>query len=352
MSKSSRTFTSKFGHHLMVIITVSQATISCKTAEDNGSVKDVGLINAVKSESMVVYEDQGKVYLRNCKPLTSKPIRACASSEAPRSMLAEDYINKLPYNVTPYTRDEQSLAALNEFIETTRSAAQAGNQQAAQTLSKLELIKKNLEMVLKIRKDLASQQMDLTYYEYHDEFAKLLMPFYPNGSPENGGSGSDPNPTTPVPTDPGRAPSGAISEVPIGTMFKFRYNERTGEDLMTGYVLQTFFSRGSNRYGSHTFKYQMPLGCLSLADNLGAFPQITAGMTASLIGNEVIQRTIAVSASKTVSGTENLLTLRTETGYEFQIECYSFIQGNVDFSVAPTVIGFLLRFAELSRGSN
>jgi hypothetical protein len=87
------------------------------------------------------------------------------------------YLYKLPYDVGPYQRDQASLVLVSKSLQDARNALAAGNQAAAATVERLEPVKINLEKLLAIRDNLTAQQQDLTYYEYNDEFSKLLLPF-------------------------------------------------------------------------------------------------------------------------------------------------------------------------------
>jgi hypothetical protein len=151
--------------------------LSCKTSDKQSSLQDIGVINASKSEVGVVYEDNGTVYYKRCKPPTANPNRNCASEKQPQSMRLDEYIYKLPYDVGTLERTDQAMAMIAKSVDDARAAVQAGNQAAAETLKVIEPRKLNLEAILRIRDALGAQNRDLTYYEYNKEFEKITAPF-------------------------------------------------------------------------------------------------------------------------------------------------------------------------------
>ena len=157
---------------------------SCRTQSPNqySAAKDVGVIDAAKGTMQVVYEEQGKVYLKNCKPVTTPPLtRSCDSDKAPEDLGLDYYLNNLPYDTGSYDRNEsnleKNLIVVSKLLSDATAAVAGGNQLAANTVRILTPIKGNLEFVVKIRGNLKQEQRDLTYYEYHDEFLKLKKPF-------------------------------------------------------------------------------------------------------------------------------------------------------------------------------
>jgi hypothetical protein len=190
--------------------------LSCRsTANQNASGKDIGLVNAADAKSGVLYEEQGKVYFKMCKPVVMSPKRDCSSDEAPKVMPLADYLYKLPFDVGAYQRDDQALQSLTKAVQDARAAVAAGNQAAANTLTKIESFKLNLETILKVRDGLAANNQDLTYYEYQDEFDKLVSPFL-NGSGRGGVGGTPPNGRHATYPDE----SDASVDIPAGTIFR------------------------------------------------------------------------------------------------------------------------------------
>ena len=159
------------------LMSISILFFACRTSNSASTEKDVGAVNTAKGESLVVYQDQGVVYLKNCKPVVVPPTRSCASEGPPQSMKLDQYIDKLPYDVGTYKRDDNSLAIVTKMVEDAHRAADAGNQQAAETLKTIEPIKDNLAMILKIRDALNFANNDLTVYEYDKDYGKILKPF-------------------------------------------------------------------------------------------------------------------------------------------------------------------------------
>jgi hypothetical protein len=159
------------------LMSISILFFACKTSNSASTGKDVGAVNIAKGESLVLYQDQGVVYLKNCEPVVVPPTRSCASEGPPLSMKLAQYIDKLPYDVGTYKRDDNSLAIVTKMFEDAHRAADAGNQQAAETLKTIEPIKDNLAMILKIRDALNFANNDLTVYEYDKDYVKILKPF-------------------------------------------------------------------------------------------------------------------------------------------------------------------------------
>lgn len=182
-------------NHIIAIsfAVISVATMSCKTPRQTGesSVKDIGVVNTADARTLVLYEDQDKVYLKVCKPPLAPPLtRDCPSDETPKFLSLDNYLYKLPFNVGPYQRDQQGLSLVTKALQDARNAVAGGNQNALPTVERLEPIRLNLEKLLSVSNDLKAQQQDLTYYEYQDEFSKLLIPFGDSGG--GGGGGSTP----------------------------------------------------------------------------------------------------------------------------------------------------------------
>lgn len=151
--------------------------------ESPSSIKDAGLVNTQDGSTKVIYADQNKVYLKVCKPTLAPPLtRNCPSDATPKYLDLATYLYKLPYDVGPYQRDDQGLSFVTKALQDANNAVAGGNQSAVPTVEKLTPIKLNLEKILKISKDLNAPQQDLTYYEYQDEFQKLLSPFGDTGS--------------------------------------------------------------------------------------------------------------------------------------------------------------------------
>ncbi len=166
--------------------------ISCKTptTENNSSLRDVGLIDSMAAKSLVLYGDGNLVLLKTCKELSVSPVtRDCASDIPPRSMSANDFIAKLPFDVGSYPRNDESITVVANFLETAKTAAQAGNESAKATVKKLEQIEKNLKIIRSVRLSLTDKQNSLTYFEYQDEFQKLLAPFGVNPTKDASNNG-------------------------------------------------------------------------------------------------------------------------------------------------------------------
>lgn len=164
------------------------ATISCKTRSQAGdsSVKDIGVVNTSDARTLVIYEDGDKVYLKVCRPPLAPPLtRACPSNETPKFLQLSVYLERLPYPVDPYQRNEAGLSLVTKALEDAQQAVAAGNQSAQAAVDRLGPIKLNLEKIQSISDHLKATQQDLTYYEYQDEFSELLVPF--GGSGGSGG---------------------------------------------------------------------------------------------------------------------------------------------------------------------
>jgi formylglycine-generating enzyme required for sulfatase activity len=181
----------KFG----IAFTAAAAAVSCKTTPAS-STKDIGVVNTQDATTKVLYSDQNKVYLKVCKPPLAPPLtRDCASDEVPKYLELDYYIFKLPYDVGPYQRNKEGLGLVTKALQDAQNAVAGGNQNAVPTVSRLTPFRLNLEKMMKLRDDLAAQRRDLTYYEYQDEFQKLLAPFgemAPGVNPlpaNNGGAG-------------------------------------------------------------------------------------------------------------------------------------------------------------------
>jgi hypothetical protein len=164
------------------------ATVGCKTPS-NSSTKDIGVVNTANAKAKVLYSDGRQVFLKSCTPPLPAPLtRDCPSDEAAKSMALDDYMNKLPYDSSPYTRNDQGLAIVTKSMSDAQAAASGGNAQAQAAVTRLTPIKSNLEKLAQIRADLMPAQKDLTYYEWREEFSKLLQPFRAVGGQ---GSASD-----------------------------------------------------------------------------------------------------------------------------------------------------------------
>lgn len=152
---------------------------ACKTAApDSGYVKDIGVVNAGDAKTMVLYGADGKVYLKACKPPIAPPLnRECSSDGTPKYLELNAYLTKLPYDTGAYERSDNGLTFVAKALKDAQDAVAGGNQNAARTVALLEPIKANLDKILAIRDNLDAQQSDLTYYEYQDEYSKLLVPF-------------------------------------------------------------------------------------------------------------------------------------------------------------------------------
>ena len=170
---------------LFLSIVASISVSFCKsTGSDSSSrIKDVGLIDTQQVKNLVLYSESGQVFLKTCKTAALPPVtRDCESDSAPKSMSESDYIKKLPFDVGAYSRDQQGLDMVSKFLDSARTAAAGGNQNAEQTVQKLEPIATNLKTILSIRAALGRDQGHLTYYEFNDEYAKLIAPFGMNTS--------------------------------------------------------------------------------------------------------------------------------------------------------------------------
>ncbi len=153
------------------------ATVGCKTIS-NSSTKDIGFVNTANASAKVLYSDGSQVFLKSCKPPLPAPLtRDCPSDESAKSMALDDYMNKLPYDSSPYTRNDQGLAIVTKALSDAQAAASGGHAQAQAAVTRLTPIKSNLEKLAQIRADLMPAQKDLTYYEWREEFSKLLAPF-------------------------------------------------------------------------------------------------------------------------------------------------------------------------------
>jgi hypothetical protein len=164
---------------VLSVLLMSLVSFCKSTAPDaNTQLKDIGLINTIGAKNSVLYSEQGQVFLKSCKQVVLPPVtRDCASDGTPKSMSESDYIKKLPFDVGAYSRDQQSLDMVSKFLESARSAAATGNQNAAQTVQKLETIESNLKTILFVRSALTKDQGSVTYFEFNDEYSKLIAPF-------------------------------------------------------------------------------------------------------------------------------------------------------------------------------
>ena len=160
------------------ILTSIISLVSCRTTAPSSSAKDIGVVNTQDAKTKVVYEDQGKVYLKSCKPPLAPPLtRSCTTDETPKYLDVSVYLYKLPFEVGPYQRDAQGLALVTKSLQDANDAVAGGNQNAVSTVQRLTPIKLNLEKILAVQDKLQANQNGLTYYEYQDEFSKLLEPF-------------------------------------------------------------------------------------------------------------------------------------------------------------------------------
>lgn len=159
-------------------ILISMSLISCMTNKSDSSSKDIGMVNTQDAKTKVVYEEQGKVYLKNCKPPLAPPLdRNCTTDETPKYLESKVYLYKLPFDVGPYQRDAQGLALVTKALKDANDAIAGGNQNAASTVLQLTPIELNLKKILAVKEELQANHKDLTYYQYQDEFSKLLVPF-------------------------------------------------------------------------------------------------------------------------------------------------------------------------------
>jgi len=159
---------------------ICSVIMSCKSpsGDDQSTLRDVGLINTLAAKNLALYQEGNQIFLKTCKSISAAPVtRDCASDAAPKSMPEDEYFNKLPFDVAPYPPNEESLATVTNFLQTATVAAQSGNQSAAASVQKLEVIQKNLKIIRSVRLSLKEKQNSLTYFEYQDEFQKLLTPF-------------------------------------------------------------------------------------------------------------------------------------------------------------------------------
>jgi hypothetical protein len=95
----------------------------------------------------------------------------------PKYLELDYYIFKLPYDVGPYQRNKEGLGLVTKALQDAQNAVAGGNQNAVPSVNRLTPFRLNLEKMMKLRDDLAVQKQDLTFYEYQDEFGKLLAPF-------------------------------------------------------------------------------------------------------------------------------------------------------------------------------
>jgi hypothetical protein len=195
--------------------------VGCKTSDRYSATKDIGLQNTVQGKSAVVYENQGRVYIRVCKSVQASPSRTCEAEGREGSLALNEYISRLPYDIGQYHRTDEDLAFLTRAVNDSRLAR--GNPSAAETARDLEPKRANLETILKIRDSLKVQNHDLTYYNYQDEFKKVLYPF------EQGADLPDYDAQFPVP----RMEKGTTLtlskqiEIPAGAVaFNFYYDRR------------------------------------------------------------------------------------------------------------------------------
>ena len=165
-----------FGH-VSLIFVVSLVAMSCKTSNDQSPLHDIGVINTSEAEAGVIYEDNGTVYYKSCKPLVANPGRNCATATQPQSMRLDEYINKLPYDVGSLERNDEAMSTITKIVDDARAAVTGGNQAAVETLKITEARKLNLQSILKIRDALRVQNKDLTYYEFEKDFGKIMAPF-------------------------------------------------------------------------------------------------------------------------------------------------------------------------------
>ena len=181
-----KTFKALCLHTVLGLVALSA---SCRTSMNSSSTKDIGTINTTNAQMMVIYEDQGQVYVKTCVgSMQTTLTRACAGNVSPKKISINDYIQKLPFDVGPYQRTPQGLELVKSLLTEARKAAANGNTNANSTVANLDGIRLNLETILKLRSDLTAQQQSLTYYEYNDEFPKLLAPFGVSASiPGNNG---------------------------------------------------------------------------------------------------------------------------------------------------------------------
>lgn len=165
------------GKYLGILVAVT-GLVACKTTAPNSDVKDIGVVNTQDAKTKVIYEDQGKVYLKTCKPPLAPPLdRNCKTDETPKYLDVSVYLYKLPFDVGPYQRDAQGVALVTKALKDANDSVAGGNQNAVSTVQRLTPIKLNLEKILAVQDKLQANQNGLTYYEYHDEFSKLLAPF-------------------------------------------------------------------------------------------------------------------------------------------------------------------------------
>lgn len=160
--------------------------LTCKsTSEQTGSqVKDIGGFNTVNGKAVVLYEDNGQVYRKICVPTPAPPLtRNCTSRESPKSMPLESYLKGLPFDCGPYNRDESGRDVVTKLIKDAQTSGQT------EVVSRLEKNLSNIKKVLSIRDNLKKDQTDLTYYEYQEDYSKLLFPFGETGNFGSSGSG-------------------------------------------------------------------------------------------------------------------------------------------------------------------
>lgn len=164
---------------LSVLSIATLALSACKTTKQRpeSALNDIGAVSLENGQSYVIYEDGGKVYLRNCGEALPPLTRSCPSAEGTLWATLDSYLEALPYEVGPYKRTEDGLKLANNALEAAREAANGGNEIAERKLEALSEQVANLDKVVGIRNELTVKQTDLTYYSFHSEFNILTQPF-------------------------------------------------------------------------------------------------------------------------------------------------------------------------------
>jgi hypothetical protein len=176
--------------------------------------KDIGVVTTTTDlQIKVLYENRGRVYLRKCDPVVPPPVtRDCSTTSAIYYLDTDTYLKALSYDVGSYEKTEKSLDLVNAMLSDAQDAANHGNQKAQSVVQRLTTIKTNLDKIFNIRRQLQAYQKDVTYYEFQDDFEKLLEPFKSNEAKpvydENVSPPSGAN-TAPDTTTPPPPPSGA-----------------------------------------------------------------------------------------------------------------------------------------------
>jgi hypothetical protein len=154
----------------MVLATISVLP-GCKTPSTESVAKDIGVINTDRAETLVLYGENGKVFLKDCLPLQPPPLtRACRSPSEPQSLDTEDYLSQLPYHIGRFQANEESLSIVLGAIA---AAEELGDHSAVERLQGVAI---NLRKILAIEDELAQGQT-VTYYDFQSEFHDLIQPF-------------------------------------------------------------------------------------------------------------------------------------------------------------------------------